>query len=44
MKKIIHSLLSKQRKPKLKLSELKTFNGGKGSEHLSEQIDDILYS
>ncbi len=40
----MHTWLSEQRKPKLKLTEWKTFNGGKGTEHLSEEIDDILYA
>ena len=40
----MHSWLTQNRKPKLNLSQWKTFNGGKGTEHLSEQIDDILYA
>lgn len=40
----IHSWLRQEKKPKLKLSDIKPFKGGKGSERYSEQVDEVLYS
>ncbi len=39
----IETWLSTLRKTKGKLSELKPINWGEGTEHLSEQVDKILY-
>ncbi|HLC74946.1 MAG TPA: hypothetical protein VJH88_03760 [Candidatus Nanoarchaeia archaeon] len=35
--------LSEMQKPRLSLLSWKTFKGGKGTQYLSEEIDDILY-
>ena len=39
----IHSWLSQMRKPRMSLLDWKTIKGGKGTERLSEQVDEILY-
>lgn len=40
----IHTLITQTHKPKCKLSAIKSFKGGVDTNHLSEQIDEVLYA
>ena len=40
----VHQWLVQTKKPKVKLSSIKPFKGGKETRRLSEEVDEVLYT
>ncbi len=39
----MHTFLSQMQKPRARLADVRSFQGSKGTERVSEQVDEILY-